>query len=186
VDSASERDDSLRLRVASDMRELRRTLESASLKTYIYGPGLEFSQVDTLDFLAEHPWRAGDLAGALGIDASTLTRAIDRLTAKGLVMREADELDGRGVRIVLTEAGRWLQTAITDRRIALMGDLLEDFGVDEQRTFAELIERFTKAVQREAEELANDPQARTRVMRSTAAPVTRRGVRGASSSPEGS
>lgn len=158
-------DTSLPLRVAADMRELRRVLQAASLKTWIYGDALEFGQVDTLDFLAERPWRAGDLAAALGIDASTLTRAIGRLVDKGLVVRRSDESDGRGVVIELTGAGVELQQAITARRVELMKDLLADFAVQDQRKFAELVERFAKAVQREAEQLARDPQARRRVMR---------------------
>jgi len=44
-----------------------------------------------------------------------LSRMADRLTARGLVERCTDPLDGRGVRIALTEAGRATQRRIGRR-----------------------------------------------------------------------
>ncbi|MGE3620634.1 MAG: MarR family winged helix-turn-helix transcriptional regulator [Acidimicrobiia bacterium] len=159
-----EDEQSLALRLAADLRELRRVLQVSPLKTWIYGQGMELGQVDTMDLLAEGPWRAGDLATALRIDASTLTRAIDRLVRKGLVVREADRSDGRAVVIKLTPEGADLHLAITARRVEVLKDLLADFTADEQDTLAELVGRFSTAVVREAERLADDPQARDRVM----------------------
>lgn len=47
-----------------------------------------------------------ELARDLQTDAGALTRAIDRLQAKGLVQRERSTADRRVVQLVLTEAGR--------------------------------------------------------------------------------
>jgi DNA-binding MarR family transcriptional regulator len=44
-----------------------------------------------------------------------LSRMVDRLAARGLVERCTDPLDGRGVRIALTEAGRATQRRIGRR-----------------------------------------------------------------------
>ena len=41
-----------------------------------------------------------------------LSRLVDRLVARGLVERQADLADGRGVRLSLTEAGRAMQRQI--------------------------------------------------------------------------
>ena len=44
-----------------------------------------------------------------------LSRMVDRLAGRGLVARAADPLDGRGVRLSLTQAGRDLQRRIGRR-----------------------------------------------------------------------
>jgi DNA-binding MarR family transcriptional regulator len=44
-----------------------------------------------------------------------LSRLVDRLADRGLVRREADPADGRGVRLSLTDAGRALQRQIGRR-----------------------------------------------------------------------
>ena len=51
---------------------------------------------------------AGRLARPLGTDAAGLTRLVDRLEAKGLVVRESSPQDRRAIVIQLTEAGRAL------------------------------------------------------------------------------
>lgn len=51
---------------------------------------------------ANSPRMISDLAG---IDAGAVSRAIDRLSSKGLVERIYDQEDGRSVRIALTQAG---------------------------------------------------------------------------------
>ena len=45
-----------------------------------------------------------------------LSRMVDRMVERGFVRREADERDGRGVRLSLTEAGR--RAAASDRAAA--------------------------------------------------------------------
>ena len=91
-------------------RELRRAGGREPLRSYFYGRGddaLEVGQADTLDLLAERgECRMADLADAMRVDASTATRAIDRLEAQALVERRRLETDGRVVVARLTDAGR--------------------------------------------------------------------------------
>lgn len=47
-----------------------------------------------------------ELAVYTVIEQSTLSRALDQLQASGLVRREADPADSRGVRVFITEDGR--------------------------------------------------------------------------------
>lgn len=47
-----------------------------------------------------------DLADALGVDKSTMSRTIDNLVGAGLAVREPDADDRRYLRIALTESGR--------------------------------------------------------------------------------
>jgi DNA-binding MarR family transcriptional regulator len=49
-----------------------------------------------------------DLSNAMNVDNSTMTRMVDQLVDKGLVLRKADEKDRRLVQIGLTPAGKKL------------------------------------------------------------------------------
>src|SRR5215213_984808 len=52
------------------------------------------------------PLRQSALAEAVHADPSTVSRHVALLVDRGLVLRAADESDGRASRLVLTEAGR--------------------------------------------------------------------------------
>ena len=49
---------------------------------------------------------AGAIADRLGVKPPTMTRTLARMEAQGFVRREADALDGRQMRAVLTDEGR--------------------------------------------------------------------------------
>lgn len=70
--------------------------------------GLGVSDFEVLDRLAENPsreWRAQDLADAVHLSQSALSRLVDRLVRTGLVERCACDMDRRGIYVLLTEAG---------------------------------------------------------------------------------
>jgi DNA-binding MarR family transcriptional regulator len=70
--------------------------------------GLGVSDFEVLDRLAEDPareWRAQDLADAVHLSQSALSRLVDRLAKVGLVERCACDMDRRGIYVQLTEAG---------------------------------------------------------------------------------
>ena len=71
--------------------------------------GLPLSSYEVLISLADAPdgrLRMGELAGALLLSRSGLTRLVDRLERQGMVARERCEDDARGFFAVITEAGR--------------------------------------------------------------------------------
>jgi len=66
------------------------------------------SDFEVLERLAEgeeRRFRAQDLAEAVHLSQSALSRLVDRLTRHGLVERCGCEGDRRGIYVVLTEAG---------------------------------------------------------------------------------
>ncbi|HEY9392448.1 MAG TPA: MarR family transcriptional regulator [Mycobacteriales bacterium] len=82
------------------MRRLERDLVRAH--------GLPLSWYDVLVQLSEapgHRLRMTELADRVLLSRSGLTRLVDRLTATGLVSREADPTDARGTFTVLTDDG---------------------------------------------------------------------------------
>ncbi len=58
------------------------------------------------------PQRMSELNRHVLLSQPALSRLVDRLADRGLVRREADPADGRGVRLSLTDAGRALQRQI--------------------------------------------------------------------------
>jgi DNA-binding MarR family transcriptional regulator len=58
------------------------------------------------------PVRVGELRRGVLLSQPALSRMVDRLVERGLVERQADPADGRGVRLTLTQAGRDTQRRV--------------------------------------------------------------------------
>ena len=71
--------------------------------------GLGVNEFEVLERLAEgsdHKFRVQELAEAVHITQSTLSRLIGRLEQNGLVQRSMCDMDRRGIYVCLTDAGR--------------------------------------------------------------------------------
>ena len=71
--------------------------------------GLGVTEFEVLERLAEdeeHQFRVQELAEAVHLSQSALSRLIGRLEQHGLVQRSLCDLDRRGIYVCLTEAGR--------------------------------------------------------------------------------
>jgi DNA-binding MarR family transcriptional regulator len=71
--------------------------------------GLGVSEFEVLERLAEneqHKFRVQELADAVHLSQSTLSRLIGRLEQHGLVQRNMCDVDRRGIDVCLTDAGR--------------------------------------------------------------------------------
>jgi DNA-binding MarR family transcriptional regulator len=84
--------------------------------------GLGISDFEVLERLAEsdgRKFRSQDLAEAVHLSQSALSRLVDRLARHGLVERCGCDVDRRGVYVVLTEAGerRHAEAAPTHRDV---------------------------------------------------------------------
>jgi DNA-binding MarR family transcriptional regulator len=72
-------------------------------------------QMAILALVAEHPGLSnGPIAGALKISRPVVTRAADRLTELGLLLRVQDDEDRRKVCMTVTAAGRRLLRDMRD------------------------------------------------------------------------
>jgi DNA-binding MarR family transcriptional regulator len=136
-------------RVRTAWRELRRVASTPDIRAAVYDPdaALDPGQADALDVVVTHgPCRMGDLAVVLRVDRSTATRAIDRLEAAGLVARQVDRHDARGIVVEATAAGRALLDRVRDRTTAMLADVLDTFSTDDRERLAELMERLVGAL----------------------------------------
>lgn len=130
-----------------------------------YNVGLLIRQVHTLMHrtidaktcplgLTSHQWRPlllihykgidtpAELARALCIDTGAVTRALDRLEAKGFLQRERACEDRRVVKISLTDLGRTATAQILPRIADTLNLHLQDFSEDEFRMLVSLLKRM--------------------------------------------
>lgn len=90
---------------------LRRIMRATDLysKTLSKTSGLTSPQLIILQFVREHPSCAPSaVAKAVSLSQATVTTIIDRLEARGLILREKGVIDKRTVSLSLTEAGQQL------------------------------------------------------------------------------
>ncbi len=87
--------------------------------------GTTVAQAAALAALADGPLRLGDLASRLGIAPSTLSRNLARLEDRGLVQRVADPVDGRAMRVELSEQGRTAAGTVEAAEVAFARSILE-------------------------------------------------------------
>lgn len=82
------------------------------------------------------------LARDLETDPPAITRALDRLQAKGLVVRERSEEDRRVVRPVLTREGRKVARQVPDVLSQVYNGHLSDFTPNEWQTLLQWLRRM--------------------------------------------
>jgi DNA-binding MarR family transcriptional regulator len=98
--------------------------------------------------LAEHgPMRLTDLADALWLDKSTVTRQVATLEAAGLATRVPDPSDGRAALVGLTEEGSILLGRVRQGRREGLREALSGWSAEEVAQLAAMLERFNRDVE---------------------------------------
>lgn len=100
-----------------------------------------------------------DLAAALGLDASTLSRTIQGLFTLGLVDRRTNAKDRRYVDISLTTQGRRVFEEIENRYNDYFSRVIEFLPADRLEAILENIGLFADAVRRQNERTGCCPPA---------------------------
>jgi len=103
------------------------------------------------------PLRPMDLANALAVDPSTVTRLCDRLERKGLISRRREQADRRQVELSLTAVGHELVDRVTRQRRAEIRRIVE--GVP-ARDRGSLVRAFTAFNASAGERLVEDQPSR--------------------------
>ncbi|MEM5339253.1 MarR family winged helix-turn-helix transcriptional regulator [Paraburkholderia azotifigens] len=83
-----------------------------------------------------------ELSKMLGIDTGLMTRMLDKLEAKGLVVRSRDEQDRRVVNLSLTKAGIAVADQIPDIAPDVLNARLKDFTKAELTELRRLLRKF--------------------------------------------
>jgi DNA-binding MarR family transcriptional regulator len=90
--------------------------------------------------------RLSELAGQLGVDASTLSRQVKHLVQIGYLARTNDPADGRASILRPTRRGRNAVERIRVARLAVLEELTSDWTAEERKCFAHLLLRFADAL----------------------------------------
>jgi DNA-binding MarR family transcriptional regulator len=102
---------------------------------------------------AAEPQSLGDLARAAGIDKSQMSRVVSGLARRKLVVRDANDADGRGVHLRLSRAGRKLYggliRAAAERDAAFRGCLTKDERQAFDRALTKLAGQARELIQQE-------------------------------------
>jgi DNA-binding MarR family transcriptional regulator len=102
--------------------------------------------VASLSTIERHgPLAPSELARIEGVRRPTVTRAVDRLVADGLVERARDERDGRATLLRATPHGKRLLAAVRRRKTAYLASRVERLDPEERALLAEaagLLERM--------------------------------------------
>jgi len=94
------------------------------------------------------------LAESLAVPLSTATHTVDRLVAKGLVLRNRSEEDRRVVQVEMSEYGRKLQEEFRDKRKLMACSWLEPLSSGEREIFLELMSKITRLAKPVSEDAA--------------------------------
>jgi DNA-binding MarR family transcriptional regulator len=87
------------------------------------------------------------LAESLGVPLSTATHTVDRLVAKGLVVRKRSESDRRVVEVEMSDYGRKLQAEFREKRRSMASSWLEPLSGYERERFLDLMSKITLLAQ---------------------------------------
>jgi DNA-binding MarR family transcriptional regulator len=101
---------------------------------------LSTTQVVALSAVADAgSLRLGALADLLGTTDATASRSVDGLQGAGLVRRERDPADRRGIYVTITDAGRNEVETRRARLAAMLGVLLRELPDEDARRFVDLL-----------------------------------------------
>jgi len=140
-------------RVADDLIALRRNPHNRAIHRYVYQVGdheLTPVQVDILETVVDNPrQRMNELAHALGVDASTVSRTTLPLVELGLIERRQDSGDKRLTIVIPTEKGLAQARVIAQSRREMMYAVQRHISPEKLELFADLVKDYLNAVNTE-------------------------------------
>ncbi len=149
--------DSLRRRAMAHLRSIAARLDSAAAGTAARH-GIHVSDLYVLMVLyncgADHVAKVAVLQRALGFTSGGMTRRLDSMIEKGLVLRLPDPHDGRCWRAQLTDEGVALAGRIYESSQVRMGLQGAELSSDEWRQLGDLLARLDEGTAEPSEPLS--------------------------------
>ncbi|WP_167767153.1 MarR family winged helix-turn-helix transcriptional regulator [Jannaschia formosa] len=91
----------------------------------------------------------GEIAAALGLPKTTMTSAVKRLEAKGLMVRDRSETDGRARVLWLTDEGAELACQLREAQVRASAAMLATLAPGDRETLVRLLERVATSSEAE-------------------------------------
>jgi DNA-binding MarR family transcriptional regulator len=104
--------------------------------------------IDAIEAAGAEPLGVNGVAEALGVDQPRASKLVAAAVAAGLVRREADQLDGRRINLVLTQAGHDRLAAVHAFRRTRFAEAMTEWPESDKETFAVLLTRFVAGLNR--------------------------------------
>ena len=133
-------------RIVDAMAKLMRTSEDYfdDLAT-TFDAGLRRGTIAPLTVLHRMgPMRVSELAEALGLDRTTVTRHLDELESRGLASRRPDERDRRALLVSLTPVAEQRLDAMRVKNRQRIRRICADWTPEERQVFGRLLPRFAQ------------------------------------------
>jgi len=126
------------------LQEATRLLAGVALRSVeVLGGAVTLPQYRVLAVLSDlGDVRSARVSDALGLEASTVTRLVDRLAAAGHVTRDADPTNRSAVTLRLTASGRHLVAQVVNWRHAELAGILDALTPDERGALTRSLERL--------------------------------------------
>lgn len=96
--------------------------------------------------------RPADIAAAMHLDQSTVSRHVANLVSAGLVARAADPTDGRAALVQATDAGVCQAEAVIGARVRQVESVLSTWSDEDRAAFARLVSRFASEFESQVNE----------------------------------
>lgn len=142
------------LHVFSRVKRIAKQLDAVR-KIAFAGAELELWEFDVLSALrrAGEPHRLSpkQLLASNLVSSGTMTNRIDRLVARGLVTRDTDPHDGRGILVTMSDRGRELVDAAIERLVAAEAALLASVSDDDRESLASALRDLALAMDDDGE-----------------------------------
>ena len=137
------------LQVLSRVSRLARHLEIGRRKAFS-NPELELWEFDVLAALRRsgksYALTPSSLISENLVTSGTMTNRVDRLVERGLVVRQSDPNDGRGVLVKLTSEGKKAVDQAISALVEIESNLLKSLPKSEQKQLADLLRVLTSSV----------------------------------------
>lgn len=122
-------------------------LLKAETERRVVGYGVHAGQQLVLELLWERDGRTpGELADTLNVQRSTISQAVARLAAAGLIRQDEDDADQRSYRVWLTPQGRDLQGTLSHIMAGLARDALSRLSDSDQAELMRLLGQIRVAL----------------------------------------
>jgi DNA-binding MarR family transcriptional regulator len=109
--------------------------------------GLSHGEFKVLIRLVRGPRSPGDIARELLVSTGTMTNRLDKLEAGGLIRRQPDPADRRGVLLEVTPAGRRTLDRYIEAQAGRERDLLSGLTAAERRDLADLLRKVLTSIE---------------------------------------
>ncbi len=96
--------------------------------------------------LVEGPARPTELADALHLDLSVVSRQLTSLAERGLVAKTRDPGDGRAHQVEITDAGRALTVEVERIRTEFLASLVREWDETDIHHFANYVHRLSESL----------------------------------------